>query len=467
MKHFLQRSIFECSTFDILFTFSSEGVPLKLIHKLHELLPIPTRLALILVGLGIGVALVFGWKAALLYDLAILAACLFDNLSAPGKTAIEARRVFPAFCSQGVTQDFELVIRNKGARPSRLRVRDQTPAEWLPAPVLTSTLPARSSLHLRYPATPPERGIFTFSAIHVRAEGPLGLAAKPFTLPAVQELKVFPRLAPMSCDLASYRRTSIHAGASRSRRHGEGREFDSLREYVEGDDPRKIHWKATARLDRPIVQEFQPEKNQVVLIAVDCGRLMCAVTEGRTKLDYVMDSAVQLAHAALNAGDRPGILAFAERVLCFVPPRRTPGQLQRILEETLSLQPRLVEAQYEQAFLQIRSRIHKRCLVVIYTDWLDEAASENLLEATVLLRPRHLPICVAVRETEWDLELGRRVSSVDDVYERSALVECLRQRRKGLMHLVQKGAIAMDLPASRLARGITEKYLEVKRRGLL
>jgi uncharacterized protein (DUF58 family) len=105
--------------------------------------------------------------------------------------------------------------------------------------------------------------------------------------------------------------------------------------------------------------------------------------------------------------------------------------------------------------------------VVIYTDWLDEVASENLLDALALLRPRHLPVCVAVRETEWDRLLARRISSLDNVYERSALVECLRQRKKGLMRLVQKGAIAMDLPASNLARGITEKYLEVKRKGLL
>ncbi|PKN62138.1 MAG: hypothetical protein CVU57_25655 [Deltaproteobacteria bacterium HGW-Deltaproteobacteria-15] len=430
--------------------------------------PIPTRFAVLLVGAGIGVAFVLGWRAALFYDLVILSACLFDSLAAPGKQDLVARRMFPAFCSQGVAQEFELVISNKGARPRRLRVRDQTPVGWPPAPILNSIVPARSSLHLRYSATPPERGVFTFSDIHLRVEGPLGLAARSSISPAVQELKVFPRLAPMHYpDLASYRRTSIHIGTRRSKWHGEGREFDSLREYVEGDDPRKIHWKATARLDRPVVQEFQPERNQVVMIVVDSGRLMCAMTEGRTKMDYVMDSAVQLAHAALKGGDQPGILAFAERVLCFVPPRRTPGQLQRLLEETLSLRPRLVEPQYEQAFLQIRARIQKRCLVVIYTDWLDEVASENLLDALALLRPRHLPVCVAVRETEWDRLLARRISSLDNVYERSALVECLRQRKKGLMRLVQKGAIAMDLPASNLARGITEKYLEVKRKGLL
>jgi uncharacterized protein (DUF58 family) len=441
---------------------------MTILKKNHMHLPFPTPFALWLIGIGIGVAVVFGWKGALYYDAVVLCACLFDSLAAPGRAEITVRRVFPPFSSQGVAQEFELLVRNTGSRARRFRVRDQTPPEWLPAPVLKGTVPARSSLSLRYSATPPERGVFSFSDIHLRVEGPLGLGARGVHSPAAHDLKVFPRLAPMRYpDLAAYRRTAVQIGLQRARWRGEGREFDSLREYVEGDDPRKIHWKASARLDRPIVQEYQPEKNQAVMMVIDSGRLMCAVTEGRTKMDYVMDSAVQLAHAAMAGGDQPGIMAFAEKVLCFIPPRRTPGQLQRILEETLSLRPRLAEPRYEEAFLRLRSRIHRRCLVVVYTDLLDEAASENLLDSMALLRPLHLPLCVAVRETEWDLQLSRRVSGLDQVYEKSALIECLRHRRKAMMRLVQKGAIALDLPASGLAQGITRKYLEVKRKGLL
>jgi len=440
----------------------------RLIRTLKEHVPVPTTLAVGLAGVGMGAALLFGWEGVLLYDLALFLACVLDAAAAPGGAEIMAERKCPDYASQGLSQEFEILVRNRGAGARRVRVRDQTPVEWTPAPVLAGVVPARSLLSLHYRVTPPERGVFAFADIHMRVEGPLGLAARAFRSPAAGEVKVFPTLRPLRYpDLAVYRRTARHWGLMRSRWRGEGREFEELREYVEGDDPRKIHWKATARLDRPVVQEFQPERNQNVVMVVDAGRLMCALTDGKTKLDHAMDSAVQLAHAAIAGGDQPGILAFAEKVLSFVPPRRAAGQLRRILEETLPLRPRLVEPHYAEAFLWLRSRVQRRSLIVIYTDLLDEVASENLLDAVALLKPRHLPLCVAVRESEWDRLLNRPVSGLEDLYERSVLQESLRQRRKALKHLAQKGALVMDLPASSLTPGVMERYLEVKRKGML
>jgi len=236
---------------------------------------------------------------------------------------------------------------------------------------------------------------------------------------------------------------------------------------MQGDDPRRIHWKATARLDRPIVQEFQPEKNQIVMILLDAGRLMSAVCEGKTKLDHALDAAVQLAYTALSGGDQAGILAFADQVISFIPPKRTPQQLQMILEGTLTLQPVLVESQYEQALLWLRSRVRRRSLVVIFTDILDEVASENLVNAVSLLRPRHLPLCVVIKESEWDNLLNLPPSGTQGVYERAVLQETLMQRRMGLKNLVKKGAMAMDLPPAKLSVDILKSYMEVKRRGLL
>jgi uncharacterized protein (DUF58 family) len=203
------------------------------------------------------------------------------------------------------------------------------------------------------------------------------------------------------------------------------------------------------------------------MILLDVGRLMSAVSEGKTKLDYALEAAIHLAHTALVGGDQAGILAFADRVISFIPPKKTVEQLQFILEGTLSLRPVLVEPQYEQAILWVRARVRRRSLVVIYTDLLDEVASENLLSAVSLLRPLHLPLCVAIRESEWDKLLNDPPTKVQNVYERAVLQELLRQRSKALGGLVQKGALAMDLPPSKLSIGTMERYLEVKRRGLL
>jgi uncharacterized protein (DUF58 family) len=436
------------------------------VHR--DRIPIPTTLTVGLAGLGMAVALLFGWKGALGFDLALLLGALLDSTIFFRNAEISAVRKCPDYVSQGISQEIEILLRNKGEQSRRVKVRDQTPLAWEPAPALKGVVPGRSLLKLHYRATPPERGVYRFGDIHMRVEGRLGLAARPIRVSASEEVKVFPRLQPLRYpDLVSYRRTSRQWGLMRARWRGEGREFEALREYVEGDDPRKIHWKATARLDRPIVQEFQPEKNQNVVMVLDAGRLMCALSEGKTKLDHALDSSVQLAHAALAGGDQPGVLAFADQVISFVAPKRSPDQLQMILEATVSLKPLLVEPQYEQAFLWLRFRLRRRSLIVIFTDLLDEVASENLLDAVALLKPRHLPLCIAIRESEWDRLMSRSPSTVEGVYQRSVLLESLRQRNKALKSLLQKGSLALDLPPSKLSFGTLERYLEVKRKGLL
>ncbi len=437
-------------------------------QRLWEKFPIPTTLTVCLLALGIGVAVLLGWKAVFGLDLIILFLCGLDHCVAFRGGRIKGERICPRHFSTGAEHEIEILLKNTSPSTRRVRVRDQTPTQWEPAPVINTVIPGRSSQSLYYRVAPPERGEYGFGDLFLRVEGPLGLVRRPIRLSVPEEVRVYPRLQPLRYnDLATYRRVAHQWGIRPTKWRGEGREFESLREYVEGDDPRKIHWKATARFDRPIVQQYQTEKNQIVMILLDVGRLMSAISEGKTKLDYALEAAVHLAHTALAGGDQAGILAFADRVISFIPPKRTPEQLQFILEGTLSLRPVLVEPQYEQALLWFRSRVPRRSLVVIYTDLLDEVASENLLAAVSLLRPLHLPLCVAIRESEWDELLSHPPSEVRGLYERAVLQELLRQRSKALGGLAQKGALAMDLPPSRLSIGTMERYLEVKRRGLL
>ena len=431
-------------------------------------IPIPTGRTLWLLALGIPVALFGEWRWALVFDMGVLAICLADYVLILRDGDIRLRRRFAGRLSQGTRQDVEIILRNTGNKAKRVQVRDYTPTTWPAAPALKGLVPGRSDKALAYEVIPPARGKATFGDIFLRIAGPLGLLLRSLRVTAAEEIKVYPSLAPLRYqDLATYRRISRHWGIRTASWRGEGREFESLREYMEGDDPRKIHWKASARQDRPIVQEYQPEKNQIVMILLDTGRLMGAHTKGKSKLDHAMEATVQLSHAALSGGDQVGVLAFADRVISFVPPNRTPEQLQMIMEHTIVLEPVMVEPQYEQAFLWLRSRVRRRSLVVVFTDILDDVGSENLLDAVALLRPTHLPLCVAIGESEWEEMLNAPPDKVQDVYEKSVMQECFRQRRKALMGLVRKGALAMDLPPARLSAETLRHYLEVKRRGLL
>jgi uncharacterized protein (DUF58 family) len=428
----------------------------------------PAAGALWAAATGLIVAFLWHWKGMVLWDVGILILCSLDYcLTFRGKE-IQAHRRLPRHLLQKVSEEIEIVLSNWAEFPKSVRVRDQTPSGWEAAPVLKSRVPARSEVVLRYPVTPPERGVYGFGDFDLRVEGPLRFVQRPNPLPAAEEIRVLPCLQALRYpDLIAYRRRARHWGLRQIKWREKGREFESLRDYMEGDDPRHIHWKASARLDRPIVQEYQPEKNQIVVVAVDAGRLMGAVSEGKKKLDHALEATAHLAHAALAGGDQVGFIAFADRILLFVPPKKTHGQLQRILEATVSLRTAMVEPRYEEAFLWFRSQVRRRSLVVIFTDLTDELASDNFLEAVALLRPRHLPLCLAIRDSEWDDLMNRSPENAMDVYERSVLQETMRQRRKAIGKLQQKGAIAMDLPPRLLSSSVMKHYLDVKRRGLL
>jgi uncharacterized protein (DUF58 family) len=438
------------------------------LRHLMEKTPLPAAGALWAAAAGLVVAFVWHWKGMIFWDLGILFLCCLDyGLAFRGKE-IQAQRRSPRHLLQGVPQEIEIVLSNWSDLPKNIKVRDQTPLAWEAAPVLKSKVPGRSEAVLRYSITPLERGVYGFGDLDLRVEGPVRLIERPIHIPAAEEIRVLPCLQTLRYpDLIAYRRRARHWGMRQIKWRERGREFESLREYMEGDDPRHIHWKASARLDRPIVQEYQPEKNQIVMIAVDAGRLMGAVSEGKKKLDHALEATAHLAHAALAGGDQVGFLAFADQILLFIPPKKTRGQLQVILEGTVSLRTAMVEPRYEEAFLWFRSQVRRRSLVVIFTDLMDELASDNLLEAVALLRPRHLPLCMAIRDSEWDDLMSRPPTNAMDVYERSVLQETIRQRRKAIGKLQQKGAIAMDLPPRLLSSNAMEHYLDVKRRGLL
>ena len=242
----------------------AERLPTDQVRSFWGKIPFPTMLTLCLVALGVGVAAVLGWKVLLTLDFIILLLCGLDYSMTLKEGNIEAERICPPHLSSSSEHDIEIVLRNTGPANRKVQVRDQTPIEWGPAPVLKGLIPGRSSLRLGYRLTPFQRGEYDFGDLFLRIEGPLGLMLKPLRLKAARKVRVYPRLQPLRyADLATYRRVAHKWGLRPTKWRGEGREFESLREYVEGDDPRKIHWKATARLDRPIVQQYQAEKNQI------------------------------------------------------------------------------------------------------------------------------------------------------------------------------------------------------------
>ncbi|RYG47139.1 DUF58 domain-containing protein, partial [bacterium] len=288
---------------------------------------VPTRRGWWVLAAGIPVGIVVTQAGAPLvavaYDLLVLAALAFDARLAADQSIFRSRRRHDPVLSVRTSNRVVYEIEHDAPRPLRFRVRDEAPEGYAPeGNDREVTLDPRTPFEMEYRITPPERGLAKFRGAFLRVEGPLGLASRDLTLDDGSEARVYPNvLALREFDLLNQRGRLRELGIRRASGKGAGTEFESLRQYQVGDDFRKIDHKASARRGELVVRQYEPERSQAVILAVDCGRGMLAEIGGIRKLDLVLDSILMLAHAAAGAGDQIGLLAFADRVQRFVPPR--------------------------------------------------------------------------------------------------------------------------------------------------
>lgn len=378
------------------------------------------------------------------------------------------REAAPAF-SLGHTGEVVYAWRNASHRAARLRVREVRP-DLLGGtqPVRVVEIRGRGARRERLPVTPVRRGRETAGALYVDSRGPLGLAARRGLIPLPWTATVYPPLVSMrlKASVAEARRRK-EAGQQAVRRLGEGRMFESLREWVPGDDVRHIDWKATAHRGKVITRQYEAERRQYVLLVLDAGRLMTAEVGGVGRLEFVVQAALELAYAAAQHDDNVGIMVFADGVRHFVPPQRGQLALKRILDVLAVTEPALVEPDYPGAFRYLSARNKKRALTVLFTDVVDRLASEALVANVASLRPRHLPLAVTLRNPELDRAATARPGTAHEAYRKAAAEELLRAREEALGHMRAAGVLVLDVPPEKAAHAVVSQYHDLKRRGVL
>jgi uncharacterized protein (DUF58 family) len=243
--------------------------------------------------------------------------------------------------------------------------------------------------------------------------------------------------------------------------------FEGLREWVPGDDTRIIDWKATARRGKPIARQYEDERRQQVLLAIDAGRLLTAEVDGVPRLEAVITAALHLAHAAVEHDDNIGLLVFADTVQVYVAPARGRRALRAVLEGLAAAEGRLVESDYPAAFRHLAVRSRKRALTVLFTDVVDRTASDALVAHTATLRPRHLPLAVTLRDPALEALAAVTPASVGQAFERAAAEELLNAREAALAEMRSRGVMVLDVPPASASTAVVERYHQLKRRGML
>ena len=407
---------------------------------------------------------------ALAYDVALLVLAIVDARRGKLPQAVSITREFSGRFAVGAETEVRINIQNAGARPISLAIKDEYPPQMKLAGLREANLQvdSQSSMTLVYGLTPPRRGRFEFGQVAVRFLSGWKLVWCETSVAEAAAVKVYPNMRrAREAELKALGARSLVSSHRKTSWRGEGREFESMRDYVRGDELRHISWTATARRGKLTTRQYQIERDQTILIAIDGGRLMTARIEQETKLDSAVHAALALMSAAARAGDNAGLLVFGRKIKSFLPPSRGRDHMDAALEALYSVEPEMVEPSYSRAFEFIAANSKRRSLVVLLTDLVDEEGSKELLASLKLLRPRHLPLVVTIADRDLKAVVSNAPTNARELFTQSVAEEIMYLREAALRRVESQGGLALDVTAAALAPAILEKYMQVKERGLL
>ncbi|PZG07729.1 DUF58 domain-containing protein [Nonomuraea aridisoli] len=449
----------------------------------------------LLAALGIAVVLFAPRPGAALAGVCLLLAAgvLVDLAFAGAVRPLRFHRSGETLVRLGQRATVELVVENPGGRRVRGLLRDAWPPSAGATPRTAEIdVPAGERRRIVVTLAPTRRGDRSSAAVTVRSVGPLGLAARQGSHQAPWTVRVLPPFLSRKHLPSRLARLRELDGRHPALVRGQGTEFDSLREYVVGDDVRSIDWRATARRNDVVVRTWRPERDRRVLIVLDTGRTSAGrvgeapipmagaaptggglptgpdalPTPGWPRLDWSMDAALLLAALAARAGDRVDFLAHDRAVRAWVSGASRTELLSSLVSAMAPIEAELVEADAQAMVAAVLSRAKRRCLVVLLTDLNAAALDEGLMPVLPQLSSRHLVLVAGVSDPRVAAMAGRR-GTAEEVYDAAAAEQAQLGRRRITARLRRHGVEVVDAPPDDIAPALADAYLALKAAGRL
>jgi len=433
---------------------------------------VPTRRLTALLWFIVLVALAAGFATSLRTALTVLDgvavfAALIDAAFALGRR-VEAERHAAAIFSVGRANQVIITLRNRGGRTltgiASDDPLDDCDTQDLPARFL---LPPHGEISVRYEVRPTRRGPRDFRGVTVRYTSALGLVARQERIELPAHVDIFPDVhAARSLELLRRQgRQDARLGSLRVR--GGDTEFERLRPYQRGDEARHIDWRAFARRDDPTVRQYQAESNQNVVFALDVGRAMRGTSKGLSSVDHALNAALLAADVALRGGDKAGMIAFDDAPRTFLRPLGGRAGGRKLTRATYALEAGFASTDYHAAMSFLQTQVRARSLFIIFTNLLDPRSAKELASAVRALLPRHLPLCVLMRDRDVEDLATTPADTARDLYVRAAAAEALAWRDDLIRTLRNSGVLVLDVFPDDVTPELVKGYLEIKTRRLL
>jgi len=407
--------------------------------------------------------------ALALWDVAALALWAWDLGSLPKPGQLEVQRVWHDPLGLTKPSKVTLEVHNTSRKSISATMNDEAPQTFTQdLPVVSVTASGGASADVSYPIEPRARGDARFGDVWLRYRSPIQFAERWARATLGQTVRVYPNIEEaQKLRIYLIRSRQIELEKRLKRQRGYGREFESLRDYRQGDEWRDICWSATARRGKLITKVHQVERSQVVWIVLDAGRLLRARVGHLTKLDYTVSAALSLAQVAFYSGDRVALLAYGRKPQQRVGPGRGIPHLRILMESLAQVNAEPLEADHLLAAELVLSLQSRRSLIIWLTDLAETAATPEIIECAAKMATRHLVLLGVIGQPELQEVVAANPKNPGEMYRYTAALEIVQRRDLLLRKLRQQGALTLEVDPTKLSTALVNRYLEVKERSLL
>ncbi|MEW2509363.1 DUF58 domain-containing protein [Streptomyces sp. NPDC046870] len=412
------------------------------------------------------------WTGILAVNGPLALACACDYALAAPVRRLQLTRSGVSSTRLGDTADVTLMITNPSRRPLRARLRDAwPPSSWQPGTEIAGSrhglaVPPGERRRVTTRLRPIRRGDHRADRVTIRSYGPLGLFSRQGAHEVPWTVRVLPPFTSRKHLPSKLARLRELDGRTSVLTRGEGTEFDSLREYVPGDDTRSIDWRATARQSAVAVRTWRPERDRHILIVLDAGRTSAGRVGDAPRLDASMDAALLLAALASRAGDRVALLAYDRRIRALVQGRAAGDVLPSLVNAMATLEPELVETDARGLTATVLRTAPRRSLIVLLTTLDAAPMEEGLLPVLPQLTRRHTVLVASVADP-YIARMAQARGDTEAVYEAAAAAQAQDERRRTAEQLRRHGVTVVDATPEELAPALADAYLALKAAGRL
>lgn len=385
------------------------------------------------------------------------------------KNGLEAERILPEKFSNGDKNPVVVSINNYYTFPVNAKVIDEIPEQFQERNFfIKRKVKTASTDDFQYFLRPVTRGEYCFGNLNIYVSSPLKLIAKRYTFNKDAMVAVYPSFIQLrKYDLIAFSNNLMQYGVKKIRRIGHTMEFEQIKEYVQGDDIRTLNWKATAKKNALMVNQFQDEKSQNIYMIIDKGRTMKMPFDGMSLLDYAINATLVLSNVILKKHDKAGMFSFSKKVENRVVAEKRTSQMQKIMEALYAVKTDFFESDYSRLYADVKKNINQRSLILLYTNFDTLDGLYRQLPYLKGIAKNHLLVVVFFQNTELYKITTTKAQTIQEVYDKAIAEKFIFEKKLIAQELKKYGIYSVLTQPENLTLDTINKYLEIKARGIL